>query len=284
MTYSDDFQEMIKKYNEELRKMKTKAKPETENDKTVLVQTTIQNTEPNTLNTNLSDNANDNTTANPNIPPNVALSEQQNARSIVPNNTLKNALNNTQTTDENNAKNNVQSISPSILETLTPEEREELNEAQRFPFTNDYDLPNIKPDEMIKGQYDNLSGMGKLVVRVFTANQAAPVKNASVLVSLEKADGDHLINSVKTNVDGETPVLDLPTVSFEESQTPEVKNPYASYRIRVSAPDFFTIDSINVPIFDKQTAIQPVEMLPIPNGFEGDRVLNSNDTGPINLQ
>ena len=228
MNYSDDFQEMIKKYNEELRKMKTKAKPEP--NETVLTQANIQSS------------------------------------------------------DENNANNNAQSISPDILKTLTPTEKEELSEAQRFPFTNDYDLPNIKPDEMIKGQYENLGGKGKLVVRVFTANQAAPVKNASVLVSLEKADGDHLISSVKTDIDGETPVLELPAVSFEESLTPEVKNPYASYRIRVCAPDFFTIDSINVPIFDKQTAIQSVEMLPIPNGFEGDRILKSNDTGPIDLQ
>lgn len=228
MNYSDDFQEMIKKYNEELRKMKTKAKPEP--NETVLTQANIQSS------------------------------------------------------DEGNANNNAQSISPDILKTLTPTEKEELSEAQRFPFTNDYDLPNIKPDEMIKGQYENLGGKGKLVVRVFTANQAAPVKNASVLVSLEKADGDHLISSVKTDIDGETPILELPAVSFEESLTPEVKNPYTSYRIRVCAPDFFTIDSINVPIFDKQTAIQSVEMLPIPNGFEGDRILKSNDTGPIDLQ
>lgn len=155
--------------------------------------------------------------------------------------------------------------------------------AEPFPFTNDYDLPNINQDEMIDGQYENLTGLGKLVVKVFTANQAVPVNNASVLVSIKKPDGEHLISSLKTNADGDSPVIELPTVAIEQSLKPEIKNPYATYQVKVAAPNFFTIDSINVPIFDKQTALQPIEMLPIPNGFEGDQILHSNDTGPIDL-
>ncbi len=205
MNYSDDFREMIKKYNEELKKMQKKSKPAT------------------------------------NIP-------------VQSNNVV-----------------------------LTPEEQAEEQIANEFPFKNDYSLPNINENEMIKGQTVDLTGVGYLIVRVSVSNAAAPVAGATVLVSFDDTNGEKLIKSSVTDVNGETPKIALPTVAESESLEPGVKNPYASYSIRVSADKYFTIDSVNVPIFDKQTAIQPVEMVPLPEGFGGNTVLKSNDTGSITL-
>lgn len=212
MNYSDDFREMIKKYNDEIKKMQKKSKPITD-DKVMLTQAPIEN----------GDTA------------------------------------------------------------LTPEETAEEQAANKFPFKNDYSLPNISESQMIKGQTTNLNGEGYLIVRVSAANAAAPIQGANVLVSFDDAGGERLVKSIVTDVNGETKKITLPTVPADESLEPGIRNPYASYSIRVSSDGFFTIDSVNVPIFDKQLATQPVEMVPLPENFGGPTVLNSNDTGSITL-
>ena len=210
MSNSDDFREMIKKYNDEIKKMQKKSKPMTDSE-VVTVQ---------------SDN-------------------------------------------------------------VVKEEKSEINENQKeqtpFQFKDEYSLPNIQQNQMIKGQTEGLTGEGYLIVRVSAANAAAPVSGANVLVSFDESGGERLVKSTVTDVNGETKKLALPTVAAGESLEPGVKNPYASYSIRVSSDGYFTIDSINVPIFDKQTAVQPVEMVPLPENYGGPTVLNSNDTGSITL-
>lgn len=202
MNYSDDFREMIKKYNDELKKMQKKSKPITDN---------------------------------------TSLPAQSN-------NVLQNE-----------------------------------NQKTPFQFKNDYSLPNIEESEMIAGQTTNLNGEGYLLVRVSVANAAAPIQGAHVLISFDEPSGERLVKSVVTDVNGETTTIALPTVAIDESLEPGIRNPYASYSIRVSSDGYFTIDSVNVPIFDKQTAIQPVEMVPLPDDFGGPTVLKSNDTGSITL-
>ncbi|MEE1003143.1 MAG: carboxypeptidase-like regulatory domain-containing protein [Acutalibacteraceae bacterium] len=210
MSNSDDFRQMIKKYNDEIKKMQKKSKPIAENE-----TSTVQ-----------SDN----------------VSKEE-----------------------------------------TPKNTQSQNEQTPFQFKNEYSLPNILQNQMIKGQTEGLTGEGYLIVRVFAANGAAPISGANVLVSFDEPGGERLVKSAATDVNGETKKLALPTVAIGESLEPGVKNPYASYSIRVSSDGYFTIDSINVPIFDKQTAIQPVEMIPLPENYKGPTVLNSNDTGSITL-
>lgn len=199
MNYSDDFREMIKKYNEELKKMQQKATPSAKTE-TVLVQAQIKE-----------------------------------------------------------------------------------NEKQPFYFTNNYTLPNINENQMILGQSENLDSKGQLVVRLSTSSSAAPVQGGIVLVSLDTPKGERLIKSLVTNENGETDVITLDTVSQSQSQSPGTPNPYASYSIRASAEGYFTIDSVNVPIFENIVAVQQVEMIPLPEGYEGNTVLKSNDTGSITL-
>ena len=212
MNYSDDFREMIKKYNDEIKQYQKRSKPET-------------------------------------IPVQAPVTEPE----VVP------------------------------AQTLTPQQQQEEQIANQFPFTNDYSLPNILDSQIIKGQTNNLTGEGTLIVRVFTSNSASPVEGASVLVSFDGENGEVLVKSMITDRNGETERITLPTVSKQESLSPGIDNPYASYSIRVSAKDYFTIDSVNVPVFDGQEAVQPVEMIPLPEKFEGDIVLKSNDTGSITL-
>lgn len=150
-------------------------------------------------------------------------------------------------------------------------------------FTENYILPNIEQDQVIDGQKSNLTGEGYLKVRVFTAKQASPLKNATVTVSLDNEESETLIKSYITDINGETPLISLLTVEKDESLSPGVTNPYASYRVRISADGFFTIDSLNLPIFDGESSYLPVEMLPLPDGYDGKIILKSLDTGAIGL-
>ena len=163
----------------------------------------------------------------------------------------------------------------------TPVQKAE--EKSPFEFTNTYILPTVPQSEIIKGQTENLAGEGYLIVKLTTRSSAAPIIGGSVLVSFDGKEGETLVKSLVTDRNGETSKISLPTVIASESQSPGVNNPYASYSIRGSKEGFFTIDSVNVPIFDKQTAIQTIQMIPLPEGYEGKTVLQSNDTGSITL-
>ena len=152
-----------------------------------------------------------------------------------------------------------------------------------FEFTETYNLPTVPNSEIIKGQTGELTGEGYLIVKLVTRFSAAPVVGGSVLVSFDGQNGEFLVKSLVSDRNGETEKISLPTVKASESQSPGVNNPYASYSIRASKNGFFTIDSVNTPIFDNQTAIQTVQMIPLPDGYEGKTVLQSNDTGSITL-
>ena len=158
------------------------------------------------------------------------------------------------------------------------------SETSPFPFSQEYNLPNIPQGISKSGQTTGLDATGSLLVRVFTTNQISPLKNATVLVSFEDESGEKLIKSATTNQSGETPVFTLPTVPFDDSQMPSQSPPYATYEVRVSADGFFTIDSINVPIFAGESSTLPVEMLPLPENYTGSIVLNSINSGAVNLQ
>lgn len=208
MNYSEDFQKMIKKYNDELKKYNEKAKKEV----------------------------------------NPVISEA---------------------VSQNPPKKD--------------EEPQLRNENNNDLFQADYILPNIEEGQIIEGQKSDFTGEGTLNIRVFTAKQAAPVKGATVTVSLDDNGKETLIKSYITDKDGETPSIVLPTVSKEESLNPGIVNPYASYRVRITADGFFTIDSVNIPIFDGESSALPIEMLPLPEGYTGKIILKSLDTGAIGL-
>ena len=175
------------------------------------------------------------------------------------------------------------STPPTKSETIPVQAQVKESEKQPFEFTNSYALPNINENQMIQGQSENLDSKGQLIVRLSTSNSASPIQGGIVLVSLDTPQGERLIKSLVTNENGETGVITLDTVSQSQSQSPGINNPYASYSIRASADGYFTIDSVNAPIFENIVAIQTIEMIPLPEGFEGDTVLKSNDTGPITL-
>ena len=132
------------------------------------------------------------------------------------------------------------------------------------------------------------TGQGRLIIHVTTARGAIPLEGAKVnirnnLPDSAPAKGD-VIASVVSDPDGNTAPFLLSTPSRSQSQQPTDKGikPYSTYNVEVVLEGFYTQYYYNIPIFDQITAIQPVDMIPLPENEmtdsrtpDGDRFFES---------
>ena len=108
------------------------------------------------------------------------------------------------------------------------------------------------------------TGTGYLKVRVTAADNALPIGGASVTVTKGNGANNELINKQTTNNSGETEQISLPAPPKELSQTPGNANTYAKYNVRVDYVGYYTVENIDVPVFDGQLSIQPTQLVPLP--------------------
>lgn len=132
------------------------------------------------------------------------------------------------------------------------------------------------------------TGQGILVVHVTTARGAIPLEGALVNVRQDAPNengvrGD-VIAALTTGNDGNTEPLTLPAPQRSESLTPNngAEKPYSTYHVEVQLEGYYTQNYANVPIFDGIAAIQPADLIPLPeNGRtdsrtpDGDRFFES---------
>lgn len=108
------------------------------------------------------------------------------------------------------------------------------------------------------------SGTGYLMVTVTSADNALPIEGAVVTVTTGTGTNAVLINKQTTGRSGQTERIELAAPSKELSQTPGNKNTYAKYNVRVDFPGYYTVENIDVPVFDGQMSVQPTQMIPLP--------------------
>ncbi len=120
------------------------------------------------------------------------------------------------------------------------------------------------------------TGMGYLVVRVSAANGAIPLEGAIVVIRGNTPDTSGVIYTERTDRDGKTKKIPLPTPPASSSATPGGSTPYATYNIDVSRMGYYTNTYQNVPMFDRITAIQPAELIPLAASGGGN--YTPNDT------
>jgi len=108
------------------------------------------------------------------------------------------------------------------------------------------------------------SGTGYLKVMVTAADNALPIEGATVTVTSITGGNTTLINKQTTNSSGETERIELPAPPKELSLTPGNSNTYAKYNVRVDFPGYYTIENVDVPVFDGQVSMQPTQMIPLP--------------------
>lgn len=124
---------------------------------------------------------------------------------------------------------------------------------------------------------------GYIQVRTFTAREAIPIAGALVTITQENEKGTKLQWAVVTDQDGLTPKLKVPAVSSQLSLQPGTEQPYSPYTIQVDMPGFYRVKFMDVPIYGGITAIQPVKMIPLPEGTVGMPEMVFPETGPEEL-
>lgn len=119
------------------------------------------------------------------------------------------------------------------------------------------------------------AGYGYMIVRVTTARGAIPLENALVYVQNFEPDGTlgkgDVIAVYKTNSSGLTERFALPTPSRSLSLSPGNGKSYSSYTLSVQKDGYNTRSYVNVPVFEGITAIQNVDMIPLPENGQSDR-------------
>jgi len=104
-------------------------------------------------------------------------------------------------------------------------------------------------------------GIGYLIVETRTHFETLPVAGARVTV--RNSNGE-ILHTLTTDASGRTERISLETVDRTASLDPNFQgHPYTSYNIEARAEGFETIFISGVHIFEGETAIQPVTMIPM---------------------
>ena len=129
------------------------------------------------------------------------------------------------------------------------------------------------------------SGKGFLTFQVYTADGALPIEGANIIVTKLTPDGEELIKVLRTNRSGKTEPLALLAPPAENSLTYEDKGTrFYKYNIRVDYPGYYTMENLDVPIFEGQTAIQPIALIPLPLYEEQGKKITVVEEEPIDLE
>ena len=131
---------------------------------------------------------------------------------------------------------------------------------------------------------DPLDDTGLLQVRVATGNSAIPLTQATVVISRAVGDGEQLVRILKTDNDGRTETIELPTYNRIGSESPnDVTAKFTLYNIYIDYPGYYPSRSMGVPIFGGVTSTQTFELIPLSEFSSEDTVNTIENTEPQNL-
>ena len=146
------------------------------------------------------------------------------------------------------------------------------------PEASNNSLPNNSED-----------GQGYLVIHVTTARGAIPLEGAQISVrdysSEPKRSRGDVIATLVSGTDGNTAIIPLDAPPRAESMKPGGPLPYASYIVEVHLEGYSDQTYTGIPIFDGITAIQPADLIPLPENeqtdfFTPDGVQNFESSSP----
>lgn len=100
---------------------------------------------------------------------------------------------------------------------------------------------------------------GKLQVTVLTEDGTRPVENAMVRISYTGVP-DSVLEEVRTDPSGQTPILDLKTPPLEYSMEPSEQQPYAEYTVQIQAEGFEQEEIAGTEVLPGVLAQQPVRL------------------------
>ena len=94
----------------------------------------------------------------------------------------------------------------------------------------------MKNHSYISMQQD-MPDQGQLQVTVLDSASNRPVENATVRISYTGVP-DNVIEEIRTDSSGKTPMLELAAPPLEYSMKPVEQQPYAEYTVQISAEGF----------------------------------------------
>ena len=131
----------------------------------------------------------------------------------------------------------------------------------------------MNQEESIVPQKQDM-GTGYLIVHVTTARGAIPLEGAQVDIRSYPPDGTEgqgdVIASLVTQRDGNTLPYPLPAPPRADSMRPGNGRPYSVFLIEVHEDGYYSQTYSNVPIFDGIVAIQPADLIPLPENERTD--------------
>ncbi len=102
---------------------------------------------------------------------------------------------------------------------------------------------------------------GNLKVSVTSTVGMIPISGATVRISY-KGMPDSVIETLDTDISGQTEEIGLPAPPLEYSLEPGSEQPYSEYNIEVSAPGYETVTVSGTEILADTLALQTVELAP----------------------
>ena len=127
---------------------------------------------------------------------------------------------------------------------------------------------------------NNLTGTGYLTVRVTTASGAIPLEGAQVNIreySPQNPMEGAFVASLISGADGTTELISLPTHPKAESLVAGSVAPYSTYVAEVRLEGYSDQTFVGIPIFDGIIAVQPVNMIPLPESGTAYPQYQEND-------
>lgn len=122
---------------------------------------------------------------------------------------------------------------------------------------------------------------GYITLRVFSAGRAMPVPKAQVrIVDLRIA----LDQTITTDAYGNADKIKVYAPEKEISMNPQdTQPPYETYNIEVARDGYIPTIINNVPVFAGETSLQPVAMIPAPEGEQYASLVDNYDVPPGGL-
>lgn len=139
-----------------------------------------------------------------------------------------------------------------------------------------------KPGGSSARQEDDMDGMGRLNVRVYTSRAQIPVVGATVVVTGTQENGKRRLWSVQTTDEsGSIQPVTVVTPAAGESTQPGMQNPYATLDVWAEHPGFAVLAVEGVQVFSDVETYQGMELNPL---SEGQDSLNTTDVRNISSQ
>lgn len=127
---------------------------------------------------------------------------------------------------------------------------------------------------------DNASNgyYGYIVASVKTAGGALPVENAVVTI---RDENGNILYVKFTDRSGQTPRLRVPAPPISNTESPDMPGPpFFNYNIDTDKEGFISVRNVSVPVYPGITSIQPVELLPVPEGASPPPAIFTDNVPP----